>query len=238
MDINLENPRIVDLSHAIAPDMPLWPGDPQVAFEEVAGLGADGYYLRRFSMGEHSGTHINAPAGFHRDGKTIDEYPASALVAPAVVIDVREEAAANPDFLLRVDQLLRWERQFGPVPRRSLALLLTGWQEKWEQPSEYLGVAADGSLHFPGFDVQALGVLLTQRGVAGIGIDTHGVDGGQDATFSINRRALEQPRIVLENLCNLDRLPAVGATVVIGALKLQGGSGSPASVLAFLPDAS
>ena len=114
-------------------------------------------------------------------------------------------------------------------------MLYTGWPEKWDDPAAYLGIAKDGSLHFPGVDAQALGVLLTQRGVSGIGIDSPGVDGGLDTNFSINRRALEQPRIVLENLCNLDQLPPVGATVVIGALRLQGGSGSPASVLAFVP---
>ena len=238
MQVNLENLRVVHLSHVVSPGMPLWPGDPPTEFEEVACLNRDAYFLRRFSMGEHSGTHVNSPAAFHRDGKTIDEYPASELVAPAVVIDVRVEAAANPDYLLRVDKLLEWERRYGPVPRRSVALLWTGWQDNWNDPAAYLGIDADGRPHFPGFDVQALGVLLTQRGVAGIGIDTHGVDGGKDGDYAINRRALERPRIVLENLCNLDQLPTVGSTVVVGALRLEGGSGSPAAVMAFLPETS
>ena len=230
-----QNPRIVHLSHTLSPEIPRWPGDPAAEFEVVADLKKDGYYLRRFSLGEHTGTHINAPAAFHAEGITIDQYPASAFAASAVVIDVRAEAQANPDYLLRVDKLLEWERQHGPAPARSLLLLHTGWAEKWPDPAAYLGDAGDGQLHFPGFDVQALGMLLTQRGVAGIGIDTPGVDGGQDTTFSINRRTLEQPRIVLENLCNLDQLPPTGAAVAIGPLRLEGGSGSPASVLAFLP---
>ena len=230
--------NVVDLSHPIHPGIPRWPGDPPVEFQAVAELEKDGFFLRRFSLGEHGGTHINAPSGFHPGGVGIDAYPASSLVAPAVVIDVREEAQANPDHLLTMTKLLTWERQYGAVPAGSVALLFTGWQEKWNNPAAYLGKidgGYGGELHFPGFGVQAVGVLLTQRGVAGLGIDTHGVDGGQDATFSVNRRVLEQPRIVLENLAYLDQLPPTGATLVIGALRLQGGSGSPVSVLAFVP---
>ena len=227
--------QVIDLSHTLDQNIPQWPGDPKLEIEEVATLDRDGFYLRRLSLGEHTGTHVNAPAGFHPAGMGIDRYPPSAFVAPAIVVDVRERAAANPDYRLGVNVLLEWEKEHGTIPAGSLALLHTGWDEKWPDPQAYLGDGDDGVLHFPGFGVEALGVLLTQRGAAGIGIDTHGVDGGRDTTFSINRRALEQPRIVLENLCNLGQLPPLGATLVIGALRLQGGSGSPASVLAFIP---
>lgn len=229
------NRQVVDLSHALTPEMPQWPGDPRLELEPVANLQENGFFLRRFSMGEHTGTHVNAPAAFLEQGAGIDEYPAGSLVAPAIVIDVTAEARNNPDYLLRVDKLLAWEREHGPVPPRTLALLYTGWQDKWNSPEDYLGKSDDGAMHFPGFDAQSTGMLLTQRGVAGLGIDTHGVDGGQDTAFSINRRVLEQTRLVLENLCNLDRLPPVGAVLVVGILRLKGGSGSPASVLAFLP---
>lgn len=231
----LRSERIIDLSHPLRPGMPHWPGDPTTAFDEVATLERDGYFLRRLSLGEHTGTHVNSPAAFHSGGVGIDQYSPSSLVRSAIVIDVRGRAAANPDYLLGVNVLLEWEKEHGPFPAGSLALLHTGWQEKWDNPPAYLGDSGDGILHFPGFGVQALGVLLTQRGAAGIGIDTPGVDGGKDTTYSINRRVLERPRIVLENLCNLDRLPPQGATLVIGILRLQGGSGSPASVLAFIP---
>ena len=231
----LPSSHVVDLSHSLHSGIPLWPGDPDPTLEIVADLDRDGFFLRRFALGEHSGTHVNSPRSFHAQGIGIDEYPASSFVAPAVVIDVRDAVQSNPDYLLRVDTLLEWEREHGPAPAGSLVLLRTGWEEKWEDAAEYLGDSGDGTLHFPGFGVHALGVLLTQRGVGGIGIDTHGVDGGKDTTFSINRRVLERPRIVLENLCNLDKVPPVGATLVIGVLRLKGGSGSPASVLAFLP---
>ena len=80
--------NIVDLSHLITPEIPLWPGDPRVEFKTVARLEKDGYYLRRFSIGEHSATHMNAPNSFHHQGAGIDAYAPQSLVQPAVVIDV------------------------------------------------------------------------------------------------------------------------------------------------------
>ena len=77
----LHSYRIIDLSHALSPETPVWPGDPAIDFETVADLERDGFFLRRFSLGEHTGTHLNAPASFHAGGATIDQYPVSAFVA-------------------------------------------------------------------------------------------------------------------------------------------------------------
>ncbi|BAY48602.1 cyclase family protein [Scytonema sp. HK-05] len=227
--------RVIHLSHVIDLDIPQWQGDPPVDFETVAELHKDGYYLRRFSMGEHSATHINAPNSFHLNGVGIDEYSAQSLVVPAVVIDIREKVVANSDYALCVDDILAWEQQYGEIPPGCVLLVYTGWQEKWLDKNAFFNQDAQGKMHFPGFSRDATRFLLEERQIAGVGIDTHGVDSGQDTTFGTNRLVLQKPRIVLENLTNLDQLPPTGATLVIGVLRLQGGSGSPVGVLAFLP---
>ena len=240
--------RVIDLSHVIEPGMPLWPGDPPVEFETVAEVAQHGYYLRRFSMGEHSATHMNAPSSFRRGGPGIDAYSAESLVAPALVVDIRDKTAADPDYALTRADVLEREGRHGQVRAGSVVLLYTGWQEKWKDPAAYLNPDASGNLHFPGFGTGAARFLLAERGIAGLGIDTHGVDGGPDTTFGINAQVLAQdrilaqgiecpecPRVVLENLTNLDQLPPTGATLVIGVLRLRGGSGSPVSVMAFVP---
>jgi kynurenine formamidase len=201
----------------------------------VAQLERDGYYLRRFSMGEHSSTHLNAPNSFHANGASVDWYSAESLVLPAVVMDVCAQIAGNPDYALLHAAVLAWEHRHGLVSGGSVVLLYTGWQAKWDDPAAYFGQDTRGGLHFPGFSVDAARFLLEERGVAGVGIDTPGVDPGQDSTFPTNRLVLEQPRIVLENLTNLDQLPPVGTTLVIGILPLEGGTGTPASVVAFVP---
>jgi kynurenine formamidase len=227
--------RIVHLSHIIDPTIPLWPGDPSVEFETVAELDQQGYNLRRFSMGEHSGTHMNAPNSFYPQGMSIDQYPAESLIAQAVVIDIRQQAATNPDYALTISDVLAWEQQYGQIPPKSVVLVFTGWQSKWSDKAAFFNQDASGGMHFPGFGSEATQFLLKERLIAGIGIDTHGVDSGQDTTFATNHLVLEQPRIVLENLTNLDQLPAIGTILVIGVLRLLGGSGSPVAVLALLP---
>lgn len=227
--------RVIHLSHVINPNIPRWPGDPPVEFETVAEIKKDGYHLRRFSIGEHSATHINAPNSFYAGGVGIDAYPAQRLVVPAVVINIREQAAANPDYALAPSDVLAWEQQFGQIPSGSMVLLYTGWLELWQDSTAFLNPDASGRLHFPGFGSEATQFLLGKRQIAGVGIDTHGVDSGQDTTFATNRLVLEQSGIVLENLTNLEQLPPTGTTLVIGILRLQGGSGSPAAVIALVP---
>lgn len=95
----------------------------------------------------------------------------------------------------------------------------------------HLGTA--GKMHFPGFSYQGTEFLIKHRKIAGVGIDTHGVDSGQDTNFTINRLLLERSLIVLENLTNLDQLPPQDITLIIGILRLRGGSGSPAAVMAL-----
>ncbi|MBW4571328.1 MAG: cyclase family protein [Tolypothrix carrinoi HA7290-LM1] len=226
--------RIIHLSHIIDTDIPQWQGDPPVEFDTVAEIDKDGYYLRRFSLGEHSATHINAPKSFHNFGVGIDKYPAESLVVSAVVIDIRVKTAVNFDYVLTVADVLAWEEKYGEISANSLVILYTGWQDKWRDKDAFFNQDAEGSLHFPGFGSDATQFLLNERQIAGVGIDTHGVD-GQDTTFAINRLVLEKPRLVLENLTNLDQLPPRGAMLAIAPLLLQNGSGSPVGVLALLP---
>jgi kynurenine formamidase len=230
---NITYSRVIHLSHLIDIGIPQWPGDPTVKFTTVAELQDDGYYLRRFSLGEHSATHINAPNSFHGNGISIDEYSAQSLVVPAVVIDISQQATENADYLLTVADILAWEAEFGTISAECIVLLYTGWQDKWLDKNAFLNQDADGNMHFPGFGNDATQFLITERQIAGVGIDTHGVDSGQDPNFTTNRLVLVKPRIVLENLTNLDQLPPQGATLVIGILRLRGGSGSPAAVMAF-----
>jgi kynurenine formamidase len=227
--------RVISLSHVIHEQIPCWAGDPPIELTTVAELATEGYQLRKLTIGEHSATHINAPASFYQRGIGIDAYSPESLITAAIVIDIRDRVLHNPDYILTLSDITLWEKQHGTIAAGSLVLLNTGWEIRWHDPTEFFNVDRAGTAHFPGFGLEAVEFLLEQRQIAGIGIDTHGVDRGNDATFAVNRLVLSQPRIVLENLANLGQLPAVGTTIVIGVLPLQGGTGSPASVLALLP---
>ncbi|MEC4239411.1 cyclase family protein [Pseudomonas sp. DSV-1] len=230
---NIQFDRIVDLSHLITTHIPVWPDDPPITFTPQASLQEHGYYLRSFSMGEHSATHMNAPSSFFPQAMGIDGYRPEALVRPAVVIDVQAPARDNPDHVISIQDIEQWEVDNGLIEAGSVVLFHTGWQSRWSQPVRFFNGDEQG-LHFPGVGADASRFLLEQRAIAGIGIDTHGVDPGQETSFACNRLVLARNGIILECLNNLDQLPPTGITLVIGVLRLQAGSGSPASVLAFV----
>jgi kynurenine formamidase len=227
--------RAVNLSHTIEPGIPLWPGDPPVVFHDEASIKKEGYYLRSFSMGEHSATHMNAASSFFEKGKSVDAYGVGELILPAVVIDARKKCSLNPDYQLTVKDIKDWEKLNGEIRAGSLVIFFTGWKDKWDDSAKFLGADAAGTLHFPGFGTDAARYLMDKRKASGLGIDTHGVDPASDSAFSVNMLVFEKDGIVLECLANLDKLPPVGATLIIGALKLKGGSGSPIAVTALIP---
>lgn len=226
--------KIVDLTHSIHPNIPIWQGDPATEFTTVSQIEPEGYFLRKFSMGEHSGTHMNAPNSFYSGGGSIDSYLPQSLVMSAIAIDIREKSLVNPDYTLTIDDVLNWEQQHQFIEPGNMIILYTGWQEKWDNEGDFFNRDDRGICHFPGFSKSVTKFLLKERLIAGVGTDTHGVEPGQDESFDVNKLVLKEQRVVLENLANLDQLPAINITLVIGILRLLGGSGSPVSVLAFV----
>ncbi len=227
--------RVVDLSHPITSDIPIWPGDPRPAFADLATTEENGYALRGVTLGEHTGTHLGTAAHLQPGGLTVDRLRPEDLLAPAVVIDARAQAAADPDFALSVADVHRWEAAHGRVPTGSVVLMATGWDARWPDPTAYFNPDDQGQMHFPGFAPEAVAWLVTERHVRGLGIDTPGIDPGRDTALQSNRALLHERRFHLENLTRLDELPPTGLWLFIGALPLVGGTGSPARVLALIP---
>jgi kynurenine formamidase len=225
---------VVDMQQPILPTMAIWPGDPKPAFTNLATIAKEGYFLRSFAIGEHSATHINAAGSFKTGAPLQETYSGAKMVAPAVVIDVRTQAAANPDYTLDVKALDDWEKANGAIPQGAVVLMLTGWASKWQDQKAFFNEKENG-MHFPGFSIEASKWLFENRKIGGLGIDTHGLDPGQDETFATNNLIAEKGGIALECLNNIDKLPAKGAVIVVGGLKLVGGSGAPAAVTALLP---
>jgi kynurenine formamidase len=228
--------RVIDLSHVVSTKIPLWPGDPKVVFKVVATMKKDGYYLRSFTIGEHSATHMNAPNSFvEGNTQAITSYAPEQRVVPAAVIDVRSKAAANADYQLTKQDVLDWEAQHGQLAPGTFVIMLTGWEDKWGDPKAFINQDAKGDLHFPGFAPATSKWLVSDRRIAGVGIDTHGVDPGLDTSYATNTAMAENHLIAIECMANLEQLPAKGATLVLAPLQLQNGSGSPLSIMAFVP---
>jgi kynurenine formamidase len=195
----------------------------------------EGYFINRIAIGEHSGTHWGTPNTLIEGARSAEQVPIERLIAPVVVIDIREKVKQDVDYRLSVQDLQAWEAVHGKVAPGSIVILFTGWQDKWSNSTAFMNQDRQGVSHWAGFGIQAAQFLVSEWQVAGLGTDTHGVDPGNDQTFGASSAVYTADGIVLECLGGLDKLPPIGATVVIGGLPIQGGSGSPARVFAFLP---
>jgi kynurenine formamidase len=227
--------RVIDLSHVINDQLPPWPGDAKSFEARPNGiLERDGYFTRSFWMLEHYGTHLDAPAHFAAGGATVDQIPAERLFGPAVVIDVRQDATRDADYLLPGARIADWERAHGAIPPGAIVLLRTGCASRWPDPTAYRNMDSAGSMHFPGFSVEAVRFLI-RRGVSGLGADAMSVDCGVSKTFDVHHLALGAGLYQLENLADLGTLPETGAFLIVAPIKLEGGSGGPCRVFAILP---
>jgi kynurenine formamidase len=227
--------RVVDMTYAINDKLPKWPGDER-AFEAKtnATFEKDGYFTRSFWMLEHYATHMDAPAHFPPGKETLDQLPVAHFFGPAVVIDVRADAAKDADYRLTTGRVEKWEEAHGRIPTGAIALLLTGWASRWPDEARYRNTEQDGVMHFPGYSVEAAKLLML-RGVVGLGIDTLSIDYGPSKNFEVHHVDLPAGLFNLENVANLDQLPETGAFVIAAPIKLEGGSGGPVRIFGILP---
>jgi kynurenine formamidase len=226
--------RLLDLSYAINDKLVPWPGDKRFFEAQVnATVEKNGYFTRSFWMLEHYGTHLDAPIHFPPGKVTIDQIPAKQLFGPAVVLDVRGEAAKDADYQLAPARVEDWERKHGRIPAGAIALLRTGWSSRWPDAQRYRNQDSEGKMHFPGFSVAAV-KLLIDRQVSGLGCDTASADYGASSDFAVHHLALGAGLYHLENLSDLSELPEAGAFLIVAPIKLEGGSGGPVRVFALL----
>lgn len=235
--------RIVDLTHDFAADTIFWPTEKPFSLEvEFAGETPGGWYYaaNRFDTAEHGGTHLDAPIHFAAHGETADRIPVERFLGPAAVVDVRPAATADADLLVGVGDLLRWEARNGRIPDGALVLVRTGWSDRWGDRARYLGTDRTGAdavkdLHFPGIAPEAARWLVDERRVAAVGIDTASIDRGQSTDFQTHRILLGAGIPAFENVANLGELPESGSFVIALPMKIRGGSGGPARIIALVP---
>jgi kynurenine formamidase len=227
--------EIVDLTHALKDGIPVYPGGEPFKIAKVADFPQSGYYMNKISMGEHCGTHVDAPIHFIKGAKSIDNLPLDRLIGPLVVIDVQKEAATNPDCAVTVDDIRRWEKAHDQIPQGAFVVAHTGWWKKWGDPKSYINLGPDNQPHFPGFSADAARVLVVERKAAGLGVDTLSIDPGISKDFQAHLIVLKAGAINIENVANLGKIPARGATLVVAPLRITDGSGAPARVFALVP---
>jgi kynurenine formamidase len=234
--------RIVDLTHPFNEKTIYWPTSPTGFELKRLSFGASPggwfYAANAYCAPEHGGTHLDAPLHFSERGSPADRIPLEKLVAPAAVIDVSAKAEADRDYRLLVADVEAYEKVHGKIAPGTIVLMRSGWSTRWPNRKAYLGDDTPGDashLHFPSFGVEAARLLVEERGAAALGVDTASIDNGPSQSFEVHRIAASRDVPGLENLDALDQLPPKGATLIALPLKIEGGSGGPARVIALVP---
>lgn len=222
--------RVVDLTHSFGAGFPTFFGAPGI---EVKVLASGAYNANEWVVNEHAGTHMDAPLHFSEGGLSSADIPPEQLVAPLVVVDIRDKARANPDAQLAPDDLRRWESRHGPIPRNAVVAMLSGWGEL-TGGAKFRNADGDGVMHFPGFHPEAAAFLMSERQVVGMAVDTLSLDHGPSADFPVHYDWLPSGRWGLECVAALEQVPAAGATLFVGAAKVEGSTGGQCRLLALV----
>jgi kynurenine formamidase len=223
--------RLEDLTHVFTEGFPVFTFDPP-ASEVLITIPTGGFYAQKWTFGEHSGTHMDAPGHFVEGGRLSPDITLQELIVPIVVIDISSRAAQDSDTAVTVDDLRRFERGHGRIPDGALVAMDSGWAAKVDDPLEFKGGAAFPDYHFPGFSLEAAMWLAEHRDVTAIGVDTISLDPGNSQTFPVHVNFLATDRYGLENLNNLDQIPPRGAFAYVGLIPWENGSGGPCRVIA------
>jgi kynurenine formamidase len=247
-ELNAKRIRVVDLTTTLAPETPvidlppMFAPSPGLTLTEISRYDSRGpaWYWNVLTLGEHTGTHFDAPIHWvsgkdYSDGAT-DTISVQRFVAPAVVIDVSAEAAADEKFLMEPTHIEVWESLHGRIPDGAWVLMRTDWSKRTD-PALFLNMKEDGP-HVPGPSAATVHFLVEQRNVTGWGVEAVGTDAGQgfafEPAFPAHHLMHGANKFGLASLTNLDQLPPTGAVLITAPLKIARGSGSPLRVLALV----
>lgn len=225
-----EDFKIIDLTQPLFENVPTWEGSCGFClkikkdYDQVV-------RVNRLEMDAGIGTHLDAPNHLINGGLSIDKIPLDQLITHACVIDV--SAKAYEDYELSVEDIEKYERVYGLIPKGSVVIAYTGWSRFWLDVKAYRNLDSNGQMHFPAFSGKAVEVLLT-RDIAGIAIDTLSPD-CLDMSFPVHRLILGNRKYIIENIGDCSQIPPKGAYLIALPLKIQDCTESPLRVVALVP---
>ncbi|HEY0781941.1 MAG TPA: cyclase family protein [Thermoanaerobaculia bacterium] len=233
---SLRGAKYVDLTHTIAPGIPVWAGFGPSKFAPTVNPKTgkaytykdDGFEATHYDLAtDQLGTQLDPPAHWNPAYPAIDELPPTFAVRPLVVIPIVEQAKKDPNYALQVADVLAWEKKHGRIPEGAVVFVRSDWSKEWPNPE------LATRTRFPGVSLASLKFLHLERHILFHGhepLDT-------DTTPDLEAEAwlLRSGYTQAEGVANLDQVPEASALVAIGYPKLQGGTGGYARFIAICP---
>jgi len=178
------------------------------------------YNLEMLFLSTHTGTHVDAPYHFIKNGRKIHQINPERFVCNAILIRVK----GTPNYKITKKDIIEFESNYGSIPSKSAVIFHTGWNDNLERK--------DFFEKNPGITESAARYLSLKK-ISLVGIDSPSIDTGSNASFSAHKILLKSDVLVLENLCNLGRIKKTHFGIIALPLKLQGATGSPVRAVAF-----
>jgi len=210
----------LDLTLEISTHLPSSPGSPRPRFISWATSKDDGYNLELIFLSSHSGTHIDAPFHFIKNGLTIDKIPLGRLVTDAILCKIKK----GPNEAITKQDIVEFENKHGKLQPNSTLIFATGWHKNLLKKYYFT--------KNPGISVSAARYLVKKK-ISLVGIDSPSIDLGPDSRFLVHHKLLNKGILVLENLCNLEKISGIHFKLVVLPLKLKGATGSPVRAIAL-----
>ena len=226
----------VELSHSLNNDSPYWAGIPEGSVE----LGKVVFdwgnpmlecRIQTFKFPGQFGTHIDFPGHFVQGAALSDAFGVRDAVFPLCVIDVTEKVAADCRYAVTVQDIQDYEAKYGPIPDGAFVALRTDWYKNWPDMDALSGAAEDGSENFPGWSLDALKYIYEVRNAAANGHEALDTDASAEAAkagdLACERYVLEQGKLQVEVLRNLDQVAPAGAVLFVAWPRIEGAVGLP-----------
>lgn len=234
----LKSKTWVDLTHPYDEQVPHWKGFDNAQRKTLYTVDKDGFQVDLYTHVGQWGTHVDPPVHFHKGLRSIDQIDVKEQLLPLVVLDIHQQVAKNPDYVLTLADVKAWEAKHGPVPEGAFVALRSDWSKRWPSQEKIQNADAQGVAHYPGWSKEALVYLYETRKITASGHETTDTDPGIATSkddYSLESYILGKDHYQIELLANLDQVPEAGALAVVSFPKIARGTGFPARVFAILP---
>jgi kynurenine formamidase len=235
-DQTLKRAKYVDLTHTIAPNIPVWAGfgasrflpaiDPKTG--KAYNYKDDGFEATHYDLStDQLGTQLDPPAHWAPEYPSIDELPATYTIRPLVIISIVDQVKKDPGYHLGVADIQAWEKTHGRIPEGAVVFVRSDWSKDWPDP------ALSTKTPFPGVSLDALKFLHQERRILFHGHEP--LDTDTTPTLEGEAWLMHNGYTQAEGVAHLDEAPEAGALVAIGYPKFKGGTGGYARFVAICP---
>jgi len=203
----------IDLSLTISESIPSFPGSPKPQFICWSNIKDDGYNLELLFLSSHTGTHLDAPYHFVKNGLKINQIPLDRLIGKAILIKLKK----TKNTPITKSDIKLFEKKNGKIPNYSSIFFFTTWQKNLNNNNYFT--------ENPGLNTSSAKYLASKK-INLVGIDSPSIDLGKDESFNVHHILSKNNILIVENLANLNKIKSKEFSFIILPLKIKNATGS------------